>query len=219
MYCMPGTTENSGMQESVVLQIFTKEPRPGHVKTRLQTVLSPQESADLHASLTEACVQKFLHLPPWFRLEIWGDAPASGVFYSELLERYPRIGFRRQKGRDLGMRMAFAFNSGLLRHQGVILTGSDCPLLDVDHVVDVHRHLHSRRINLIEAEDGGYVLIAGKSRHSGIFRGIDWGTPSVLSQTAAAIRRTGLGMRTHGCLWDIDDERDLARYRDMQERL
>ena len=205
------------MQESVALQIFTKEPRPGHVKTRLHTVLEPAESAALHASLTEACIRRFLHLPGWFKLEIWGDAPASVDFYSGLLKRYPRLRFRRQRGRDLGMRMAFAFNSGLLRHRGVILTGTDCPLLDAPHVLDVYHQLDSQRINLIEAEDGGYVLIAGRNRHSGIFRGITWGTSSVLRETAAAIRRSGFEMRTHGRLWDIDDESDLIRYRAMQQ--
>lgn len=210
-------TIGSKLIDRVALQIFTKHPWPGHVKTRLNTIMSPSESAQLHVSLAEACVDRFSVLPPRFKLEIWGDDSADLPFYRHFVNKYPRLGFRLQKGNDLGSRMAFALRSGLLRYNKVILIGTDCPVLELEHILLVEREMALRQFNLIAAEDGGYVLIASQSYTDAVFRNIQWGTPSVLQETLEAASRPGWSSKVNGCLWDVDDKDDFARYLKLPE--
>ncbi|HBR99106.1 MAG TPA: glycosyltransferase [Gammaproteobacteria bacterium] len=207
---MAGTIDGN-VHQPVLLQIFTKRPLPGRVKTRLQTVLTPKQAAEVHATLTRVCLDKFSGLPARFRVELWGDAPATTPFFAELLQAHPRLGFRLQKGKDLGQRMAFAMRSGLLRSPRVLLIGTDCPALQVDHLLSIAKGMQNRRLELIAAEDGGYVLIGGKSYHHRVFRGVDWGTACVLQQTVQQVRRINWQVCIHDVLWDIDEPQDLAR--------
>ncbi len=198
-----------------VLQIFAKYPTAGMVKTRLHEVLSPVEAAELHASLVRKCVKKFTKLPAHFRMELWGDSSAEMPFYRQLLTAYPRLGFRLQKGKNLGERMAFAFQFGLLRHGSVILIGTDCPDLDCNRILQVEEYLAIRQLELVAAEDGGYVLIAGKSFSHVFFSAKDWGTSSVLKQTLNSAYSRGWKVNIHGYLWDIDTKTDYRRYRKL----
>ncbi|MCB1757319.1 MAG: TIGR04282 family arsenosugar biosynthesis glycosyltransferase [Gammaproteobacteria bacterium] len=197
---------------SAVLQIFAKYPVAGQVKTRLHSVLTPEEASRFHASLVLECVEKFTSLPASFEVELWGDRPAAEPFYRSMLEAFPALGFRLQEGGDLGQRMAAAFRSGLARYKKVILIGTDCPALGLQYILEMESALKESSLNLIAAEDGGYVAIGSCSYHDTFFDDKDWGTETVLRQTLDAAERLGWQSVIHGCLWDVDDAADYRRY-------
>ncbi len=206
------SSRETELSENTLLQIFAKYPVPGNVKTRLHSILTAKEAAVFHANLVQTSIKKLSYLPQQIKLELWGDAPSEQSFYRRLLGQTPRMRFRLQKGNDLGARMAFAMKSGLENYKKVILIGTDCPILSCRHILQVEEQLVKNQFNLIAAEDGGYVLIASMSYHPAVFSGINWGTSQVMKQTLEAAAKIGWGVKVHGCLWDIDNAEDYARF-------
>ncbi len=169
--------------KSVLLQIFAKYPTPGKVKTRLQSQLTPEQAVNVYKELVQQSIDKFISLPEWIDLELWGDEQPTRDYYRHLLTQSDKLKFSIQQGDDLGTRMSYALQQGLMSYQRVIIIGVDCPVLSCSHIINIALQMCSNQLDLIAAEDGGYVLLAAMDHHPGFFYQKDWGTSKLLEQT------------------------------------
>lgn len=196
----------------VALVLMAKEPIAGTVKTRLVPPLDEGTAAALaEAMLLDSIV----------RLESFGDcdrwiayAPVGSRTYFERV-RSPGASLMPQPSGDLGDRMRSIVEVRLAGDSaGVILTGSDLPNLPESFIraaVDCLRA--GSDLVLGPTEDGGYYLIGLRVPRSHLFDGIRWSTPTVLADTIARARASGVEPDLLPPWYDVDDHRSLDRLR------
>jgi uncharacterized protein len=171
--------------------VFAREPRAGHVKTRLVPLLGAEGAARLHARL----VARTLATAREARLgavQLWTT--------------------RRQRGADLGERMHHALARGLRRAARVILIGTDCPALGAAELRRAARWLAGGAdAVLAPAEDGGYALIALRRVSPRLFAQVEWGSARVMAQTRERLAALGWRWRELPAVWDVDRPEDYRR--------
>jgi rSAM/selenodomain-associated transferase 1 len=191
------------MAMSSSIAILAKAPIPGYAKTRLIPAVGAHAAAVLQERLTEHAVETAVaaKLGP---VTLWCAPDTRHGAFRDLAARFP-ITLANQPDGDLGARMLAALDAGGL------LIGSDCPALTPAHLRAAAAALADTDVVLIPAEDGGYALIGTRTSHPGLFSGMVWGAPTVLSETRK--RAAALDLRTVELapLWDVDTETDLAR--------
>jgi rSAM/selenodomain-associated transferase 1 len=188
-----------------VLLVFLKAARPGAVKTRLAATLGKAPAAELYRALAEAEVRR--------------TAPRGGEYerrfcftpkgaHAAMKAWFPGEVFEPQAGADLGARMALAFDQAFRGGaRRVAIIGGDVPAVSREIVREAFRSLQGHDVVLGPARDGGYYLLALSRPRPGLFRGIAWGTSSVLAATVK--KATGLAVRLLEPLTDIDTLEDL----------
>jgi len=187
---------------------FAKAPLLGHVKTRMQPVLSLQGSVDLHCSLTQHTVNVIAqaHLCSH---ELWVDSNLDHPFFRDLVAQSGCI-LKKQVAGDLGVKMASAVQSSLPSCAGLVLVGSDCPFIDEAYLRKALLSLKAGNEAVIgPANDGGYVLMGLTQYHAALFAGIDWGSEKVFQQTVRQFEVLGLELDVLPVLSDIDEPEDL----------
>jgi uncharacterized protein len=191
---------------SMAVALFAKAPRPGHVKTRLQPPLKPEEAAALHWAFTADTWERLQLLPgvtPYFYTdELW-----------DIGHRLPgNPAARLQRGDDLGARM-FHCLENLTRagHQLSMIIGGDSPSLPLDHLLQGFRMLCECDAVLGPAGDGGYYAAGCRSPRAGMFRAVSWSAPSTLDDTLAAFGQVGLLTQLMPPWYDVDVLSDLQR--------
>ena len=189
------------------IAIFSKAPQPGTVNTRLIPALGAAGAARLHRRLTLSAVRLASRFAPE-RMTLW-CAPDAGHRFFRALRAHCGIEAYSQVGADLGARMAYAFAI----HDGpLLLIGSDCPALQVEHLVAAAHALHDGNDAVfLPAEDGGYVLVGLRRPQPRIFQDIDWGSDRVMAQTRERLLETKLRWAEPYTLWDVDQAADLER--------
>ena len=198
------------MDPDTRLLIFARAPDPGRCKTRLASSLGDAGAAMLHARLVRRIVQVFSG-QDICQTELWCAPDTDHPFFQQLHERY-QIPLYPQHHGDLGLKMARAAEQRLQQYSRVIITGTDCPLLDPRHLVNIVDDLrHGFKASIIPAEDGGYVMLGLQSFHPQLFASIPWGSAQVMDQTAARLDTLGWQWKRHQALWDIDREEDYQR--------
>ncbi len=197
-----------------LLQVFTRFPDPGKVKTRLIPALGPENAARLQFQMTRHLLDQARELPSGTRVEVHlhgGSARLMSALFGEDLDVLP------QSGHGLGDRMARALKHGLDRGAGrVVLVGSDCPAVDVRVLSRAFETLSSRDVVFGPAEDGGFYLLGlsssvSRDRVAPLLSTIEWGTSRVLSQTTDKAAELGLSSALVDTLPDIDRPEDLGR--------
>ncbi len=196
------------------LQIFAKEPVPGAVKTRLAATLGAQAAAGVYAELAQRCLEAAAQARrrgAVAAVELWCAPSAQGPVCRAWAAAH-RFALHRQCTGDLGARMRHAMRCALARGERVLLIGTDCPALDADAIATAAAALSNHDAVLVPAEDGGYVAI-GLARDADVFSGIRWSTGGVATATRERFAAAGLRWHELPPLWDVDDARDLARWR------
>lgn len=183
--------------------VFARAPVLGRAKTRLIPRLGEWRAARLHESLT-------LHALRTARLadevvELHGTRRHG--FFKRL-----GVPFRVQRGKDLGERMHYALSRA---KRPAILIGTDCPILTPADLRRAARWLRGGYdAVLAPAEDGGYALVGLRHPRREFFEGIQWGGPSVYSDTVK--RLAGYRWRALRQVWDLDRPEDLERLRSLR---
>jgi rSAM/selenodomain-associated transferase 1 len=186
------------------IAVFAKAPVAGRVKTRLIPQLGSDGAAALQARLIELTLAKACAVDG-ARVCLWLD---GGEYAAP-----PAVEVARQRGADLGAKMAHAFATTLARARACVLIGTDCPALTVQHLQLAFERLRRHDVVVAPAEDGGYVLIGLNAPQPRLFEGIAWGESTVMSATRAAIDACGLTACYLPALPDLDTPADLARAR------
>lgn len=194
--------------------VFARAPVPGEVKTRLVPALGGEGAAALHRALVTRALETAIaaDLGP---VELWCAPDARDPFFRSCAERFP-VNLIAQHEGDLGERMRLAFETMLGTSARALLIGSDIPAMTADYLRAADAALAEGCDAVIgPAEDGGYVLIglcrSDRGVAPGLFEGIAWGGPAVLSQTRSTIERLGWRHRELPALWDVDRPEDLSR--------
>ena len=193
----------------MALILMAKAPLPGSVKTRLCPPLAPRSAASLYASmLTDVAEEMGNRLRGVRRYLYFSPPEEERRFLSPPFRRFERVA---QRGRNLGERMGRAIRTSLkcgARHAVVI--GADCPSLSASRVRTAFRDLSgSADLVLGPSQDGGFYLIGASFPVPFLFRGIRWGTDSVLAEVILRCRRVGLSYSILPVESDVDRPKDL----------
>ena len=214
---------HTGAQRDIVLQVFTRVPVAGRVKTRLEPVLGAQGAMRLHRVLAERAVQAAATVcatQPGVRCELWFDGDPQDAWLESLRARHPGLQACAQAGEDLGARMLHALAAGCAGEPGAggqgaggaLLFGTDCPGLDAAYLrAAVAALAGGADLVLGPVEDGGYVLVGLRRPVPVLFAGVPWSTPAVLATTLAIAHRLGLSVAQLPLQWDVDVPADLPR--------
>lgn len=192
---------------NVRLLVFARAPVAGAAKSRLIPALGEAGAAALHAALVRDTLVRATAagIGP---VELWttGDDPQA---FLPGLAREHGVEHRRQQGADLGERMGAALASENSSPHARILIGTDCPRLAVADLRTAASRLASNDAVLGPADDGGYVLIGLNRMEPGLFRGIEWGTDTVLAATRQRLAAAGWQWSELERRPDVDRPEDL----------
>lgn len=189
--------------------VFLRAPEPGRVKTRLARTLAK----DFVLRLYKAFVQDTLDA---------AGASGSPVICFTPDDKEKQVSgwlgneyrYLAQKGRDLGERMANAFEAVFQSgYDKAVLVGTDIPQLTASLLSDAFDCLNRNRVALGPALDGGYYLIGFcKSRLTPtVFENIIWSGSRVLEQTRAVMDKNRVPYQLLETLNDIDTCEDLEK--------
>jgi uncharacterized protein len=197
------------MNEPVAVAVLAKAPIAGFAKTRLIPVLGARGAAVLQERLVERAVETACAaaIGP---VTLWTTPDESHPVFQSIGARLG-ITLARQADGDLGARMLAAITAA---NTCVLLIGSDCPALTLDHLRAAADVLRDRApAVVIPAEDGGYALIGMRTPEPALFSDMPWSTPIVMDETRRRLRTLGLTWHEPATLWDVDLPRDLERMR------
>lgn len=198
------------MASDTRLIVFARTPQPGAVKTRLIPLLGAEGAAALHVRLMERTLAtaRAAGVGP---IELQCTPCCDHPFIRECASRYG-VALAPQAEGDLGARMACALDQALAHSRHAILIGTDCAVLNAQHLRKARETLHQRAdAVIVPAEDGGYALIGLNRCDVRLFAGIPWGSAAVLNQTRTRLSELGWRWQELETLWDVDRAEDYRR--------
>lgn len=201
------------MSNSVAVVIFTKNPDPGNVKTRLIPELGEQGSYKLYCELlnhTLSTVNELNHIDKY----IYTTPNVAHPFFNRYQTEY-NFTIEKQTGIDLGMRMHNAFQNILSEHEACVLLGCDCPTLTVSILNNAVLGLNGNDIVIGPANDGGYYLIGLKQHNIKLFNGMNWSHSSVYKDTIERIEKENHSYIELERLTDVDNYNDLEKLKEI----
>jgi len=189
-----------------LLIIFTKNPVPGKVKTRLARDIGNQKALEV-----------FLELLANTRMATESTKFEKAVFYAgqirqkDLWEAHEYQKFLQQ-GKNIGERMRNAIKLGLmLGYKKVCLIGSDIYGLNRTILERAFSELNQSDLVYGPANDGGYYLVGTKNDHPELFDEIPWSSDQTLSETLVKADSSKLKCSFLPELIDVDSLKDLQQ--------
>lgn len=185
------------------LLVFGREPIPSRVKTRLAADIGDSAAARVYEVLLRNTLEKAAASRA--DVELWLADPLSSGFQTTL-----RVPVAVQQGANIGERMADAFERSFEGGaERVVLIGTDCPHIEVRHIVEAAVALDDHAVVLGPAEDGGYWLVAQRAPGVDLFSNVPWSHEETLTATRARLEELSVGWSELEMLNDLDTEEDL----------
>lgn len=186
-----------------------RAPRRGEVKTRLAAAIGPEAALAVYRRLAEHTLAAAAPLArEGVRVRVHHTPADSGeevrAWLGSGVEHLP------QAEGGLGERMEAAFRGAFAagaRH--VVIVGSDLPALSPELLRRAFTTLDTRDAVVGPALDGGYYLLGLARPVAGVFDGIAWSTPGVLSATLARLGAANVEPVLLEALGDVDEAADL----------
>ncbi|HSZ61767.1 MAG TPA: TIGR04282 family arsenosugar biosynthesis glycosyltransferase [Terriglobales bacterium] len=192
----------------LVLVVMAKAPRPGAVKTRLTSSLSPESVTAFYCCLLHDTLALARSLSD---VELAIMCPASDV---NELAKLAGDGARAvaQKGEGLAAALTSVFaHFAKPGGRGVVAFNSDSPHLPASVLRSAFDTLAAHDLVVGPTEDGGYYLVGAKAAHPRLFDSDGMGTASALEALLARARGLQLSVGFTDPFYDIDVEGDLTR--------
>lgn len=193
------------MLDKARIQILSKWPVPGRVKTRLAVDLSAALVAQMQRALLQYVCSEALKVDA--ETELWLDA---------LPDEPVAMGCRHvyvQQGFDLGARMAYTARTALDQGYASLILGSDCPAINESYLQNAYVALAGQEdIVLGPTEDGGYALLGSKRFVPDIFENMLWSTSQVAAVTIERLQQANIGYQLLAKVRDIDELPDLQDF-------
>jgi rSAM/selenodomain-associated transferase 1 len=198
-----------------VLVIMAKAPRPGAVKTRLESSLSPEAVTAFYCCLLEdtLALARSLKLSD---VEVAIMCPDSDV--NELMQLVGNdvcVVAQNGEGLAAGLTSVFAyFGEGHRTNatqRRVIAFNSDSPHLPRSVLEAAFETLAAHDVVIGPTHDGGYYLVGAKASHPTLFAGGGMGTSSALERLLSRARALELSVGFADPFYDIDIADDLTR--------
>ncbi len=216
------------LQQTCAMAVMAKAPVPGHVKTRLQPVLSPSEAAALGgAFLTDIThnLQQASRVVPIHGFVAYAPSGQESRF-DGLLAPGTRLVLADGSTdaatgvEGLGRSLLHATRALLqLGYGAACLINADSPTVPTEFLIRAAERLAApgERAVIGRADDGGYWLIGMKRAYPELYAEIPWSTGHVAAVTAARAASIGLSLEDIGTWFDVDDRNSLARLVDQLE--
>lgn len=203
------------MSQDRALIVFAKVPIPGAVKTRLTSLISAEEAAELYAAFLEDALEQYAALNVDVRLYL---APSDDKMPAQIMP--PSITTHVQKGSGLGARMQQAFLETFMSgYQRVAIIGTDHPTLPSALISFAFETLeHQKQIVVGPSDDGGFYLLGMNEFYGALFRNMTYSHEEVFSQTIERVKDTPAELTVLPVWYDIDTPADLQRLQsDLKE--
>lgn len=196
--------------------VLTKAPIAGLVKTRLIPALGEQGACELYMQLLARLENtlKPLVVNNNCQVALWiaGDAEHEAFKSWSSIATFYKQPDSRDRGMDLGERMAMAVQSSLARGCIPVLIGVDVPDLDEGYLTNCLEQLKLHDVVISPAEDGGYGLFGMKKFFSEVFKEKTWGTDTVFQQTQLDLIALEVKTAYLPKVWDVDEIEDVERF-------
>jgi uncharacterized protein len=196
-----------------VLVIMAKAPRPGAVKTRLASSLSPEAAVAFYRCLLDDTLELARSLGD---VEVAIMCPASDVNEltqlagAQLSNNEANVVAQEGEGLAAGLTSVFAhFAEGHQRR--IIAFNSDSPHLPRSVLEDAFETLAADDVVVGPTHDGGYYLVGAKASHPTLFASDGMGTSSALERLLSHARALELSVAFAASFYDIDVADDLTR--------
>ena len=178
--------------------LFSRRPTLGQVKRRLARDIGDKAALEVHQWLFRRT------------LEVIAQSGIKSTLYlsAQPNEEYD-YDFKLQEGKDLGERMAKAFQHEIDGDNRVCLIGSDCLDLSPEDLLLACEKLKKADLVLGPANDGGYYLIGLKQFYPELFKGIKWSSPEVFAETLVVASKLSLKTVLLEKRTDVDKISDL----------
>ena len=193
------------------LAVAAKAPRPGTVKTRLQSLLSAGEATELYRCFLRDTLESMESVPA-AEVVISYTPAGDEVYFDGILTNGHRM--IAQRGDTFGDRLYYAledlFRAGF---DTAAIINADSPTLPREYLAEALAELArpGDRVMLGPATDGGYYLIGIKQPHRRLFEEITWSTSSVLAETIERAAQLGLEVKMLPEWYDVDGTGDFER--------
>lgn len=196
--------------------VLTKAPIAGLVKTRLIPALGEQGACELYMQLLARLENtlKPLVVNNNCQVALWiaGDAEHEAFKSWSSIATFYKQHDSRDRGMDLGERMAMAVQSSLARGCIPVLIGVDVPDLTEKYLTNCLEQLRLHDVVISPAEDGGYGLFGLKQFYSEVFKEKAWGTDTVFQQTQLDLKALEIKTAYLPKVWDVDEIEDVERF-------
>ena len=191
---------------STALVVFVKNPELGKVKTRLAAQIGDDKALEIYLELLHHTHSVATSWDAHIRVYYSDYIPETDLWDMGYCSKH------LQQGDDLGERLSNAieqtFEDGF---EQVVVIGSDCPKLRVDHLNRARTELVDVDVVVGPAVDGGYYLIGMKAFHPQLFEGKSWSSSVLFDQTLETMITSGLSWYELPMLTDIDTFEDILR--------
>jgi hypothetical protein len=196
-----------------VLAIMAKAPRPGAVKTRLTSSLSPTAVTDFYRCLLEDTLALARSLD---NVRVAIMCPDSDVSELTRLASSEASGSEvsvvAQKGEGLAAGLTSVFAHFVQdKQRRVIAFNSDSPHLPRSVLEGAFETLAAHDVVVGPTHDGGYYLVGAKASYPTLFANDGMGTSSALERLVSRVRSLELSVGFADRFYDIDVADDLSR--------
>ena len=195
--------------------IMAKAPRPGAVKTRLASHLSPEAVADFYCCLLDDTLALARSLKS-SGVEVAIMCPESDV--TELAQLAGKeVSVVAQKGEGLAAGLTSVFAHFAADHRKevhprrTIAFNSDSPHLPRSVLENAFETLATHDVVVGPTHDGGYYLVGAKASHPTLFANDGMGTSSAFERLLSRARELKLSVGFADPFYDIDVADDLTR--------
>jgi rSAM/selenodomain-associated transferase 1 len=191
-----------------VLVIMAKAPRPGAVKTRLASSLSPEAVTAFYGCLLADTLALARSLSNVRVAIMCPDADVNEL--TQLAGNEASVVAQKGEGLAAGLTSVFA-HFAEDHHRRTIAFNSDSPHLPRSVLEDAFETLAAHDVVVGPTHDGGYYLVGAKGSHPTLFAGDGMGTSSALERLLSRARGLELSVGVAAPFYDIDVVDDLTR--------
>jgi rSAM/selenodomain-associated transferase 1 len=191
-----------------VLVIMAKAPRPGAVKTRLTSSLSPEVVTDFYCCLLEDTLELARSLSDVEFAIMCPDTDLNAL--ERLVGNEVSVVAQKGEGLAAGLTSVFAHFAGD-NHRRTIAFNSDSPHLPRSVLEDAFETLAANDLVVGPTHDGGYYLVGAKASQPTLFENDGMGTSTALERFLSRARALELSVAFADPFYDIDIAEDLAR--------
>ena len=190
-----------------MLAVFARAPEIGKVKSRLAAAIGADAALAVYLTLLRHTAKIIRAWNGPVRIVYTGDEAALAA---SQLGRFPR---QSQAAGNLGDRLQAAAADLLPANpNGLLIIGTDCPLLTIAHLDEMAATMLGLRVAIGPARDGGYWGIGVRDLAAAaccFAADLPWSQPDLLSATRNRLAVAGLALATTTLLDDLDDLADL----------
>jgi hypothetical protein len=190
----------------ITVCIFAKPPVAGQVKTRLAATIGAEQAARLAAAFLADTWESVQRLP-WAR----GVIASTGELGGELV---PGASVWPQGEGTLDARLERVLRRAVIDGPAIAI-GADSPGLPVELLAAARDRLMRGEPVIGPAEDGGFYLLGVPTFPPGLLAGVPWSASDTCEATISRMTAQGLAPTLLPAWFDVDDEDDLPRLRDL----